>query len=130
MRTCTTFMRTFGRCSEDRHVVAGLSPRSGRHERGLKPAATCSPGKFSLCVLLTTASAQLKPPVDTWPTYHGDYTGQRHSPLTQITPANVNELTQVWRFQTGRPQQIKASPIIVNGILYITTPDNLWAVDA
>ena len=37
---------------------------------------------------------------------------------------------QVWRFQTGQNQQIKASPILANGILYVTTPDNIWAVDA
>src|SRR5574342_649096 len=71
----------------------------------------------------------LKPPADSWLTYHGDYTGQRHSPLMQITPDNVNQLSQVWAFQTGQPQQIKGTPILVNGILYITTPDNLWAVD-
>ena len=63
-------------------------------------------------------------------TYHGDDTGQRHSPLTQITPSNVSRLAQVWRFQTGQNTQIKASPILVNGILYVTTPDNLWAIDA
>ena len=36
----------------------------------------------------------LDPPADSWLTYHGDYSGQRHSPLTQITPDNVNRLTQ------------------------------------
>ncbi len=70
------------------------------------------------------------PPADAWLTYHGDYSGQRHSRLAQITPENVTQLKQVWRFQTGQTQAIKASPILVDGILYITTPDNLWAVDA
>ncbi len=70
------------------------------------------------------------PPADAWFTYHGDYTGQRHSKLAQITPSNVARLKQIWRFQTGQTQAIKASPILVNGVLYITTPDNLWAVDA
>jgi len=72
----------------------------------------------------------LKPPSDTWPTYHGDYSGQRHSKLTQITPDNVSRLSQIWRWQAGAPQQIKASPILVNGVIYITTPDNLWALEA
>src|SRR5262249_568037 len=72
----------------------------------------------------------LKPPVDSWLTYHGDYSGQRHSRLTAITPANVNQLKEVWRFQTGQNQQIKGTPILVNGVMYITTPDNLWAIDA
>jgi alcohol dehydrogenase (cytochrome c) len=75
-------------------------------------------------------SALLKPAADSWPTYHGDYSGQRHSRLTQITPANVHQLTLAWAFQTGQTQQIKASPVLVNGVIYITTPDNLWAVDA
>jgi alcohol dehydrogenase (cytochrome c) len=72
----------------------------------------------------------LKPPADSWPTYHGDYTGQRHSKLSQITPANVYQITLAWAFQTNQGQQIKASPIVVNGVIYVTTPDNLWAVDA
>ena len=67
---------------------------------------------------------------DEWLTYHGDYNGQRHSRLAQITPENVGKLKQVWRFQTGQSQAIKASPILMNGVLYITTPDNLWAIDA
>jgi len=75
-------------------------------------------------------AALLKPSTDSWPTYHGDYSGQRHSTLTQITPANVGQLTLAWAFQTGQPQQIKSTPILVNGILYVTTPDNLWALDA
>jgi alcohol dehydrogenase (cytochrome c) len=67
---------------------------------------------------------------DSWLTYHGDYTGQRHSKLAQITSENVGQLQQIWRFQTGQNQSIKASPILANGILYITTPDNIWAIDA
>jgi alcohol dehydrogenase (cytochrome c) len=75
-------------------------------------------------------SALLKHSPDSWPTYHGDYTGQRHSRLTQITPDNVGQLTLAWAFQTGMTQQIKASPILVDGVIYITTPDNIWAIDA
>ena len=71
-----------------------------------------------------------KPPADAWLTYHGEYNGQRHSRLSQITPENVGNLKQVWSFQTGGTQAIKASPILVDGVLYLTTPDNLWAVDA
>lgn len=72
----------------------------------------------------------LEAPADSWLTYHGDYSGQRHSPLTQITPENVGQLEQVWQFDTGQFQQIKATPILANGVMYISTPDNLWAFDA
>ena len=61
----------------------------------------------------------LHPPADSWLTYHGDYSGQRHSNLAAITPENVGKLRQVWRFQTGQTQGIKSSPILVDGVLYI-----------
>src|SRR6266545_4982064 len=72
----------------------------------------------------------LKPPADMWPTYHGDYTGQRHSRLTQITPENVHQLTVAWTFQTGSAAGIKATPILVDAVMYVTMPDNMWAIDA
>lgn len=67
-----------------------------------------------------------------WLSVHGDYTGQRHSPLTQITPANAAQLTPVWTFQTGGVQgQFEATPIVIDGVLYYTGPQNhAWAVDA
>jgi len=72
----------------------------------------------------------LKPSADSWPTYHGDYSGQHHSRLTQITPANVHQLGLAWVFQTGQTAQIKATPVLLNGVLYVSMPDNLWAIDA
>jgi alcohol dehydrogenase (cytochrome c) len=70
------------------------------------------------------------PAKDSWLTYHGDYSGRRHVSLTAITPDNVATLRQVWRFRTGQNPAIKSSPILVNGVLYVTTPDNIWAIDA
>ena len=70
------------------------------------------------------------PPADSWPSYHGDYSGKRHSSLTAITPQNVGSLTLAWAFQTGQESMIKSSPLLVNGVLYFTVPDNVWAVDA
>ncbi len=72
----------------------------------------------------------LQPAKDSWPSYHGDYSGRRHSPLTQITPENVGNLSLAWAFQTEQNAQIKSSPLLIDGILYFTVPDNLWAIDA
>ena len=71
----------------------------------------------------------LNPPKDSWLTYHGDYSGKRHSLLTAITPENVHQLTLAWAFQTNQNQPIKATPILANGVMFITTPDNVWAFD-
>ncbi len=73
--------------------------------------------------------ALLKPATDTWPTYNGDYSGRRFSPLDQINAANVGQLTLAWAFQT-HAAALKSTPLQVNGILYFTVPDHVWAVDA
>jgi alcohol dehydrogenase (cytochrome c) len=66
-----------------------------------------------------------------WLTYSGDYTNQRHSPLTQITPENVHRLTAQWAFQTETLGKFEATPLVVDGIVYITGPlDTGWALDA
>ncbi len=74
-------------------------------------------------------AALLKPPTDTWPTYNGDYTGRRYSPLKQIDVSNVKSLTLAWAFQANS-QAIKSTPLEVNGILYFTVPEHVWAIDA
>lgn len=72
----------------------------------------------------------LNPPANSWPGYHGDYSGRRHTSLKQITPQNVESLTLAWAFQTDQSALIKSSPLLVDGILYFTVPENVWAVDA
>ena len=71
----------------------------------------------------------LTSPVDTWPTYNGDYTGRRYSSLDLINQSNVRTLTLAWAFQT-HSASVKATPLEVNGILYFTVPDHAWAIDA
>jgi acido-empty-quinoprotein group A len=90
-----------------------------------------------------------KPPTDAWPTYHGDYSGRRYSTLKQINADNVKNLTLAWLYranisQTGAigggegPQtagagaavSIKSTPLMVNGVLYFSSPDHVWAIDA
>ncbi len=71
----------------------------------------------------------LNPPADSWPTFNGDYSGRRFSRLDQINASNVGELAPAWIFR-AHSAEIKSSPLLVNGILYFTTPDNVWAVDA
>jgi alcohol dehydrogenase (cytochrome c) len=77
-----------------------------------------------------TQEMLLKPPADAWPGYHGDYSGRRHTSLTQIHPENVDKLSLAWAFQTNQNNGIKCTPLLVDGVLYITVPDNVWAVDA
>lgn len=66
-----------------------------------------------------------------WLTFGGNYANQRHSPLTQITPANVNRLAQQWTFQTGTLGNFEATTLVRDNVLYVTGPLNVaWALDA
>ena len=78
------------------------------------------------------------PPTDTWPTYNGDYSGRRYSPLAKINQSNIHSLSLAWVYRAnGAPGggggfggRISATPVQVNGVLYFTMPDHAWAVDA
>ncbi len=48
-----------------------------------------------------TPAALAKPGTDVWPTYNGDYTGQRHSPLKQINTSNVDSLSLAWIYRAS-----------------------------
>jgi outer membrane protein assembly factor BamB len=85
---------------------------------------------MKICLTLAIAAGLASAQNDSWLTYHGDYSGKRHSSLAAITPENVSKLQQAWRFQTGQTQAIKASPILVDGVIFITLPDHIWALDA
>src|SRR5579862_7890903 len=69
-----------------------------------------------------------------WLTYSGEYNGQRHSPLKQITPENASRLVAQWTYQTGttaRGRGFEATALVVDGVMYITGPNNFaWALDA
>ena len=93
-----------------------------------------------------------------WPSYSGDYSGRRHSALTQIDRRNVSRLTLAWTAEMNYQVRaanglnaggivtqlggegngeidvtggaIKGSVLEVDGILYVTAPDHAWALDA
>lgn len=75
-----------------------------------RPVAEAAAAAALVCALGAAAAAQDISARDLlrgfgnparWLTYSGDYTGTRHSPLTQITPQNAAALAPIWTFQTG-----------------------------
>ena len=71
----------------------------------------------------------LKPLGSSWPTYNGDYSGRRYSQLSQIKATNVDKLRLAWSFDSG-DYPIKATPLVVDGVIYFSVPDKAWALDA
>ncbi len=93
----------------------------------------------------------MKPLGDVWPTYSGDYTGRRYSSLTQVNQTTVKNLTLSWAHRLANgpvspsvivggegsgdivaagATSVKGAVLMVDGVLFPTTPDNTWALDA
>ncbi len=75
------------------------------------------------------------PSPDSWPMYNGDYSGRRFSNLTKANTSNIDSLSLAWVFristgESGFGGAIKSTPILLDGILYFTIPDHVWAIDA
>ncbi len=116
------------------------------HGRSARTVALCF-----LAAALAAAPVRLlgQIPTDSWPTYHGDYSGRRFSTIKQINTGNVKALTLAWVYRLntsrtgaivggegpetpppGTPPSIKSTPLMINGILYFSVPDHVWALDA
>ncbi len=66
-----------------------------------------------------------------WLTYSGNYQGHRYSPLAQINTTNVAKLKPTWVYQVRDPGKVETTPIVVDGVLYITEkPHVVTALDA
>ena len=71
-----------------------------------------------------TAQRLLQPEPENWLMYRGTYNSWGYSPLDQITPANVGKLVPVWTFSTGVREGHQAPPIVNNGVMFVTSPEN------
>jgi alcohol dehydrogenase (cytochrome c) len=65
-----------------------------------------------------------------WPTYNGEPGGNRHTTLTQIDKGNVARLAARWTFTLADAGNLQVTPIVVDGIMYVTAPNECYALDA
>ena len=75
---------------------------------------------FSLLVCTATFASSGKE----WPVFGGNWDHQRHTLSTQITPRNVGQLDLAWEFDTGVSSSFQATPIVVNGVMFVSLPFN------
>jgi alcohol dehydrogenase (cytochrome c) len=65
-----------------------------------------------------------------WPTYNGDPSGNRYSKLTAIDKSNVARLGARWIFPVPNARTIENTPLVVEGIMYVSMANECWALDA
>jgi len=65
-----------------------------------------------------------------WPTYNGDLSGNRYTKLTQIDKSNVSRLVPKWIFSFPGTAFLETTPLVVEGIMYVTSGNECYALDA
>src|SRR5712691_2127074 len=91
-----------------------------------------------LLVLCVRSSAQVRTPDQMlinpdpkdWVTYGGSYNSQRYSQLKQVTTANASRLQAKWVYHVDGAEEGEVTPIVVNGVMYISGFNRLDAIDA
>src|ERR1700730_12458192 len=93
---------------------------------------TKSRAALALLVGLSLAACQARAgsPDAGWAHYGGDYGSKRFADLSQITPANVRSLGVACTILLGDDGPFHASPLVVDGVLYLTTSHTTGAFDA
>ncbi|HEY3132925.1 MAG TPA: PQQ-dependent dehydrogenase, methanol/ethanol family [Acidobacteriota bacterium] len=102
------------RLSETKSIPSGMKPMSV--EEGL-------PGNVNFSDLA-------EPRPGDWPTYHGRLSGNRHSLLRQIHTGNVNTLAPRWIFSIAASSRLEVTPVVVDGVMYVTAANEAYALDA
>jgi alcohol dehydrogenase (cytochrome c) len=65
-----------------------------------------------------------------WPTYNGDPGGNRYTTLTEIDKTTVSRLAPKWMMTIPDAGQLQGTPVVADGIMYVTAPNEAFALDA
>jgi len=71
-----------------------------------------------------------RPVGENWTSYNGDYTGRRYSSLRDINSGNVAHLRAAWVFHPGNSERLEVTPVVIHGIMYVTSANDAFALDA
>src|SRR5262249_43754588 len=90
---------------------------------------------LAACVTAATAAPVndanlLTPDPARWAVYSGSYNSHRHTPLQQVTAANVATLQAKWVYHMAGQEAIQAVPIVYRGVMYISQFNRIDAIDA
>jgi PQQ-dependent dehydrogenase (methanol/ethanol family) len=105
---------------ELRDLLAWLSRLGGASGPLTGPIADLSPTEFE---------AILHPKTGDWPTYYGNLSGNRYSTLDRIDAGNVKRLQLRWIYPIPY-QPLETTPLVSDGVMYVTGPNQVFALDA
>jgi alcohol dehydrogenase (cytochrome c) len=65
-----------------------------------------------------------------WPSFHGQFSGNRHTAMTQIDKSNVARLGVRWVYAVPNAARLQGTPQVHDGIMYVPATNSVYAVDA
>ena len=84
----------------------------------------------SAAIDVRTQDLLVQPPAANWVSYNGDYSGRRYSALSEINPSNLEQLRAEWVFHASNTSRLEVTPLVVNGIMFVTAANDAFALDA
>ncbi len=87
-------------------------------------------GPVSASIDVSSSDLAAQPTAGNWPSYNGDYTGRRYTSLAQIGPQNVGQLRAQWVFHSRNSNVLEVTPVVVNGVMFVTSANDAFALDA
>lgn len=93
-------------------------------------AAQAVPSHNANVASVSTEDLLAQPIGPNWTSYNGDYTGRRYSSLREINSQNVEQLRAAWVFHPGNSDRLEVTPVVVNGMIYVTSANDAFALDA
>ncbi|HTS57595.1 MAG TPA: PQQ-dependent dehydrogenase, methanol/ethanol family [Terriglobales bacterium] len=93
---------------------------------------TGQPGQSPVAAVIDLGPEDLlaQPVGANWTSYNGDYTGRRYSTLHEIDVSNIAHLRVAWVFHPGNSQNLEATPVVISGVMYLTSANHVFALDA
>ncbi len=120
------------RTRDDRQLAALI--RDGIPLRGMPPNLLGDAEMTALVRFLRTIerepAPEAAPRTFKEPTYNGDPGGNRYTTLTQIDKTNVARLAPRWMFTLPKAGTLQGTPLVADGIMYVTAPNECFALDA
>jgi alcohol dehydrogenase (cytochrome c) len=98
--------------------------------RGVEDAQVrTSDGRIHLLRTSKDLQREVTSQVD-WPTYHGSFSGNRYTTISQVTKLNVQKLAPKWIFNLPNTSPSENTPIVVGGLMYVSSANECYALDA
>ena len=93
-------------------------------------AAQQSDSSVNVTINLQSKDLLAQPVGANWTSYNGDYSGRRYSSLHEINTGNVAQLGAAWVFHPGNSQNLEVTPLVIRGVMFITSANDVFAIDA